>query len=97
MPELFMYISVKIQVISGVVQLRTICLTNSGKFRYFFRQIYLNFFSVRSGKLDSFNIRTGEVFFYNSKQIQFTPKQEMERKSEWFCGVNFFRSNFEVE
>ena len=19
-----------------------------------------------------------------------TPKQEMERKSEWFCGVNFF-------
>ena len=26
-----------------------------------------------------------------------TPKQEMERKSEWFCGVKFFRSNFKVE
>ena len=29
--------------------------------------------------------------------ILVTPKQEMERKSEWFCGVNFFRSNFKVE
>ena len=25
-----------------------------------------------------------------------TPKQEMERKSEWFCGVKFFRSNFKL-
>ena len=29
--------------------------------------------------------------------IVVTPKQEMERKSEWFCGVNFFRSSFKVE
>ena len=29
--------------------------------------------------------------------ILVTPKQEMERKSEWFCGVNFFRSKFKVE
>ena len=29
--------------------------------------------------------------------ILVTPKQEMERKSEWFCGVKFFRSNFKVE
>ena len=26
--------------------------------------------------------------------ILVTPKQEVERKSEWFCGVKFFRSNF---
>ena len=26
-----------------------------------------------------------------------TPKQEVERKSEWFWGVNFFRSNPKVE
>ena len=25
--------------------------------------------------------------------ILVTPKQEMEQKSEWFCGVNFFRFN----
>ena len=29
--------------------------------------------------------------------ILVTPKQEIERKSEWFCGVEFFGSNFEVE
>ena len=29
--------------------------------------------------------------------ILVTPKQEMERKSEWFCGVKFLRSNFKVE
>ena len=29
--------------------------------------------------------------------ILVTPKQEIERKSEWFCGVKFFRSNFKVE
>ena len=29
--------------------------------------------------------------------ILVTPKQEMERKSECFFGVNFFRSNFKVE
>ena len=29
--------------------------------------------------------------------ILVTPKQEVERKSEWFCGVNLFRSNFKVE
>ena len=29
--------------------------------------------------------------------ILVTPKQEVERKSEWFCGVNFFNSNFKVE
>ena len=29
--------------------------------------------------------------------ILVTPKQEMGRKSEWFCGVNFFDSNFKVE
>ena len=29
--------------------------------------------------------------------ILVTPKQEMEQKSEWFCGVNFFRSKFKVE
>ena len=29
--------------------------------------------------------------------ILVTPKHEMERKSERFCGVNFFRSNFKVE
>ena len=28
--------------------------------------------------------------------ILVTPKQEMERKSEWFCGVKFFCSSFEV-
>ena len=28
--------------------------------------------------------------------ILVTPKQEMERKSEWFCGVNCFFSNFKV-
>ena len=29
--------------------------------------------------------------------ILVTSKQEVERKSEWFCGVNFFRSNFKVK
>ena len=29
--------------------------------------------------------------------ILVTPKQEVERKSEWFCGVKFFRSKFKVE
>ena len=29
--------------------------------------------------------------------ILVTPKQEMERKSEWFCGMKFFRSKFKVE
>ena len=25
------------------------------------------------------------------------PKQEMQRKSEWSCGMIFFRSNFKLE
>ena len=29
--------------------------------------------------------------------ILITPKQEVERKNEWFCGVKFFPSNFKVE
>ena len=29
--------------------------------------------------------------------ILVTPKQEVERKSEWFCGVKIFRSKFKVE
>ena len=29
--------------------------------------------------------------------ILITPKQEVEQKREWFCGVNFFCSNFKVE
>ena len=29
--------------------------------------------------------------------ILVTPKQEVERKSEWYCGVKFFRSIFKVE
>ena len=29
--------------------------------------------------------------------ILVTPKQEVERKSKWFCGVKFFRFNFKVE
>ena len=29
--------------------------------------------------------------------ILVTPKQEMEQKCEWFCGVKIFRSNFKVE
>ena len=29
--------------------------------------------------------------------ILVTPKQEVEPKSEWFCGVKFFRSKFKVE
>ena len=29
--------------------------------------------------------------------ILVTPKQEVEQKSEWFCGVKFFSSNFKVE
>ena len=29
--------------------------------------------------------------------ILVTAKQEVERKSEWFCGVKFFFSNFEAE
>ena len=29
--------------------------------------------------------------------ILVTPKQKVERKSEWFCGVKFFRCNFKVE
>ena len=29
--------------------------------------------------------------------ILVTPKQKMERKSEWFCGVKMFRSNLKVE
>ena len=29
--------------------------------------------------------------------ILVTPKQEMERKSEWFCGVKLCRSKFKVE
>ena len=29
--------------------------------------------------------------------ILVTPKQEVERKSEFFCGVKFFRSKFKVE
>ena len=29
--------------------------------------------------------------------ILVTPKQEVERKSEWFCGLNFFCYKFKVE
>ena len=29
--------------------------------------------------------------------ILVTPEQEVERKSEWFCGVKFFRFNFKLE
>ena len=29
--------------------------------------------------------------------ILVTPKQEVERKSEWFCDVKFCHSNFKVE
>ena len=29
--------------------------------------------------------------------ILVTPKQEVEQKTEWFCGVKFIRSNFKVE
>ena len=29
--------------------------------------------------------------------ILVTPKQEVERKKEWFCGVKFFCSKFKVE
>ena len=29
--------------------------------------------------------------------ILVTPKQEVERKSEWFCGVQFFHSKFKVQ
>ena len=29
--------------------------------------------------------------------ILVTPKQEVERKSQWFCGVKFYYSNFKVE
>ena len=29
--------------------------------------------------------------------ILVTPKQNVERKSEWFCGMRLFRSNFKVE
>ena len=30
------------------------------------------------------------------KGILVTPKQEVERKGEWFSGVKFFQSNFKV-
>ena len=29
--------------------------------------------------------------------ILITPKQEMERKSEWFCRVKIFRFSFKIE
>ena len=57
-----------------------------------------------------FELYWGAVFFFLRSVTHFhdfwsqigvvilvTPKQEVERKSEWFCGVNFFRSNFKVE
>ena len=48
------------------------------------------FFKICSHIFMIFEVEIGIV-------ILVTPKQEIERKSEWFCGVYFFRSNFKVE
>ena len=57
-----------------------------------------------------FELYWGSVFFFSDLFTYFhdfwsqirvvvlvTPYQEVERKSEWFCGVKFYRSNLEVE
>ena len=60
-------------------------------------------------QLKEFELYWGAVFLLKSVHtfswflsrigvaILVTPKQEVKRKSEWFFGVNFFRSNFKVE
>ena len=50
----------------------------------------LSFFKVCSHIFMIFEVKLEYWFF-------FTLKQEVERKSELFCGVNFFRSNFKAE
>ena len=64
---------------------------------------------VKFLQFKEFELYWGAVFFFKiclhihdfwsqiGVVILVTPKQEMERKSKWFCGVNFFRSNFKVE
>ena len=48
------------------------------------------FFKICSYVFIIFEVKIGIV-------ILVTPKQEVERKGDWFCGVNFFCSNFKVE
>ena len=43
------------------------------------------------------SVHTFSWFLKSNWSILVTPKQEVERKSEWFCGVKFFRSKFKVE
>ena len=53
-------------------------------FPEFFRLCF--FFKICSHIFMIFEVKIGVV-------ILVTPKQEVERKSEWFCGVKFFALN----
>ena len=48
------------------------------------------------GALSFFKIGSHIVMIFDVKLEYWfgLPKQEVEQKSEWFCGVKFFRSNF---
>ena len=68
---------------------------------YYCARIFYNSKNLNCIGALSFFLRSVHTFSWFWSQIGVvilvTPKQEMERKSEWFCGVNFFRSNFKVE
>ena len=68
------------------------------------------YYSAPIFTIQKFELYSGAVFFFQDLFTHFhdfwsqigvvilvTPKQEVERKSEWFCGVKFFRSKFKVE
>ena len=79
----------------------------------FYWNAYVTSFFALSGarvlQLKEFELLWGAVFFKDlfthfhdswsqiGVMILVTPKPEVERKSEWFCSVKFYRSKFKVE
>ena len=79
----------------------------------FYWNAYVTSFFALSGarflQLKEFELLWGAVFFKDlfthfhdswsqiGVMILVTPKPEVEWKSEWFCGVKFYRSKFKVE
>ena len=61
-------------------------------------RVHNGFSSCLAISMDNFFVRVvSGILPAIGVMILVAPKQEMERKSEWFCGVIFFRSNFKVE
>ena len=90
----------------GAIFWRLFCITASNRRAWRLFQSKWSEFFYSSKNLNfigalSFFLRSVHTFsWFLSRMgvvILVTPKQEMERKSEWFCGVMFFRSNFKVE